>query len=204
MFDLELVKRFKKGQLSEIVEIGACKIDPNKKQIIDQFQIYIKPRSGYVSKSTRKFIKMKKEDIQNAVSFQEGIELFKTWLGESYYLCSWGKDDKAHIMNQCVRSKINLDWFQNYNDIQKPISKLLTDNQNNQLGLKNALQLATFDHLGVAHRGIDDALNTAQLLLRFIDKLELSINALTKKELSRSYKDFLKSLAELRAQKSQN
>lgn len=187
VFDLELVKRFRKGQLSEIVEIGACKVDLEKKNIIDQIQIYITPKSGYVSKSTRKFIKMDKEDLKNAVPFIEGIHKFSTWLGEDYYLCAWGKDDKAHIISQCVRNKIKLDWFKNYNDIQKPIGDLLVSDNNSQLGLKNALNLAEIEPMGKAHRGIDDAINTAQLLIKFIDGITLNMNVVSKKEISQQF-----------------
>lgn len=185
VFDLELVKRFRKGQLSEIVEIGACKVDLNTKTITDEFQIYILPKSGYLSKSTRKFIKMKKEDVKNAVPFRVGIEKFRNWLGTNYFLCSWGKDDKAHIINQCVRNKINLNWFQNYNDIQKQIGRLLSSDDNNQMALKSALELANIEPTGKAHRGIDDAINTAQLLIKYSDQLTLNYNTVSEKEIAR-------------------
>jgi inhibitor of KinA sporulation pathway (predicted exonuclease) len=188
IFDLELIKRFKKGQLSEIVEIGACKVDLNTNSMIDQLQIYITPKSGYIAKSTRKFIKMKEEDFKTAVSFSTGIKKFASWLGKDYYLCSWGKDDKAHIINECVRANVSLDWFKNYNDIQKQISKSLDANNNSQLGLTNALTIAEINPLGIAHRGIDDAINTAQLFIKFIDDIHLINNIVTKKEVSLEFK----------------
>lgn len=184
VFDLELVKRFKKGQLSEIVEIGACKVDIAAKAITDQFQLYISPKSGYVSKSTRKFIKMKKEDMAKAVPFSQGIELFSKWLGEHYYLCSWGRDDRVHFINQCIRNRIKLDWFVNYNDIQQQLGKLLTPNVRNQLGLQNALELAGIEATGLAHRGIDDAINTAELLIKYLDQVNLQKNNLSEKDIA--------------------
>lgn len=188
IFDLELIKRFKKGQFSEIVEIGACKVNLHTKSIVDQFQIYITPKSGYVAKSTRKFIKMKKEDLKTAVPFSTGIKKFASWLGDDYYLCSWGIDDKAHIINQCIRTNVNLDWFKNYNDIQKQISKSLDADNNSQLGLKNALTSAGINPLGIAHRGIDDAINTSHLFIEFIDEINLLNNTVTKKEVSLEFK----------------
>lgn len=182
VYDLELVKRYKKGQPSEIVEIGACRVDLKAKAITDTFQIYISPGSGYITKSTRAFINMKKEDVKKAVSFHEGIRQFVHWLGKGVYLCSWGKDDKLHLVNQCLRTKISLDWFQNYNDIQQQIGRMLTG-QKAQLGLKNALALTGLEPVGKAHRGIDDAVNTAELLLLFLDKLTLESNVLTAKDL---------------------
>jgi inhibitor of KinA sporulation pathway (predicted exonuclease) len=187
VYDLELVKRFKKGQPSEIVEIGACKVDLDSKTITDQFQIYISPRSGYVTKSTRKFINMTKEDVKTAVPFRTGIQKFSEWLGEDYYLCSWGKDDRLHIVNQCARNKIKLDWFKNYNDIQQQIGQILSPDPKNQLGLKNALELAGIEAVGQAHRGIDDAVNTAELLIKYIDQVKLETNTVSKKEITKHY-----------------
>ncbi|WP_164984888.1 3'-5' exonuclease [Ammoniphilus sp. CFH 90114] len=184
VFDLELVKRFRKGQPSEIVEIGACKVDLETKRITDQFQIYISPRSGYVSKSTRKFINMTKEDVKNAVPFPTGIQQFVNWLGDSYFLCSWGKDDRLHLINQCLRNRIQLDWFQNYNDIQQQIGKIIRPDTKSQLGLKSALELAGIEAVGKAHRGIDDAINTAELLILYLDQITLQKNSLSKKEIS--------------------
>ncbi|WP_227936301.1 3'-5' exonuclease [Alkalihalobacillus deserti] len=194
IFDLELIKRFRKGQPSEIVEIGACKVDLKTKTMIDQIQIYISPKKGHISKSTRKFIKMTEEDVKKAVPFQTAIQLFCEWIGEdNYYLCSWGKDDRAHFINQSVQNKLNLDWLQNYNDIQKPIGKFLTEAVNNQLGLKNALNMAGIELTGKAHRGIDDAINTAALFIKFIDRIELVENSLSEKEIQNHYKKYKRS-----------
>jgi inhibitor of KinA sporulation pathway (predicted exonuclease) len=187
VYDLELVKRFPKGQPSEIVEIGACRVNLETKAVTDTFQIYIAPGSGYITKSTRAFIKMKKEDVKKAVPFHDGIRQFAYWMGDNVYLCSWGKDDKLHLINQCVRNKLSLDWFKNYNDIQQQIGRLLTG-QKPQLGLKNALTLTGIEPVGKAHRGIDDAINTALLLLHFADKITLETNVLTAKDMEQQKK----------------
>lgn len=185
VFDLELIKRYKKEQLSEIVEIGACKVDLESRSIVDQFQIYISPKSGYIGKSTRKFINMKKDDVKNAVPFHIGIPQFLEWLGDKYFLCSWGKDDKFHLINQCVRNKMDLDWLKNYNDIQQQIGRSLNADIKNQLGLKNALDLAGIKPVGRAHRGIDDAINTTELFIKFIDQISLNSNTLSEQEIAR-------------------
>jgi inhibitor of KinA sporulation pathway (predicted exonuclease) len=136
---------------------------------------------------------MKKEDVRKAVSFQLGIQKFSNWLGEDYFLCTWGKDDKLHLINQCVRNKINLDWLRNYNDIQQQIGKILVEDNKNQLGLKGALDLAGITPVGKAHRGIDDAINTAELLINFIERVNLQNNSLSDKELSQHSLKFKKS-----------
>lgn len=188
VFDLELVKRFRKEQLSEIIEIGACKIQLATGAMLDEFQIYTLPKNGVFSKSTRSFINMSEQDAQQAVPFADGIRQFAAWLGDDYYLCSWGTDDRVHLISQCVRDHIPLDWLRNYNDIQRPIGKLLTGGGKNQLGLKNALALAGIEPTGKAHRGIDDALNTAGLFVKFKDSIELQTNVLTEQDAREQYK----------------
>ncbi|MBP3950841.1 3'-5' exonuclease [Bacillus suaedae] len=183
IFDLELIKRFRKGQLSEIVEIGACKVNLKQMKIVDQFQQYVLPKHGHISKSTRKFIKMTEEDINNAIPFDEAIQQFADWLAEDYFLCSWGKDDRMHIIDESIRKKVDLGWFKNYNDIQKVIGAALTTEGTNQIGLKNALMLAGIEPVGKAHRGIDDAINTAYLFIKFNDKIQLQTNTLTEKDI---------------------
>ena len=185
VFDLELIKRFRKGQPSEIVEIGACKVDLDSRQIIDHFQIYISPRKGYIAKSTRNFINMSKKDMESAVPFREGIRQFVEWLGDDYYLCSWGKDDRIHLIDECIRKKVGLSWLRNYNDIQQQIGALLREDNRNQLGLKNALELAHIEPTGLAHRGIDDAINTARLMIHLLDRIQLQRNEVTDKEIAR-------------------
>lgn len=183
IFDLELVKRFKKGQQSEIVEIGACKVDLLSKTITDDIQIYTLPERNYISKSTRKFIHMSVEDMKRAIPFKEGIERFCEWLPADYYLCSWGKDDRFHLINQCVRNQLDLSWFRNYNDIQRSIGRLLEPENKNQVGLQRALELAGMKQRGNAHRGIDDAINTARLFIRYMDQITLKKNILSPNEL---------------------
>lgn len=184
VYDLELVKRFRKGQLSEIIEIGACRVDLAARQITGQFQIYIMPSRGYIAKSTRTFINMSKEDMEKAVPFREAIRRFAEWIGDSdCYLCSWGSDDRIHVISECARKNVPLDWFRNYNDIQRQIGAILRPGVKEQLGLKHALELAGIEPVGKAHRGIDDALNTAQLLLRFADQLQFQRNTVSAHEI---------------------
>ncbi|ADU30490.1 3'-5' exonuclease [Evansella cellulosilytica] len=186
VYDLELVKRFKKGQLSEIIEIGACKVDLTSLKIIDDIQIYMLPKNGYIPKSSRKFINMTQDDVKSAIPFSDGMKKFIFWLQkeEDYFLCSWGKDDKVHFIDQCLRNNMKLKWFKNYNDIQPQIGKALKQNTKNQLGLKNALHLANIEPVGQAHRGIDDTINTALLLIKYFDEVTLRTNMITEKELN--------------------
>jgi inhibitor of KinA sporulation pathway (predicted exonuclease) len=127
---------------------------------------------------------MSKKDMQSAVPFREGIRQFVEWLGSDYYLCSWGKDDRIHLIDECIRKKVGLGWLRNYNDIQQQIGALLREDNRNQLGLQNALELAHIEPTGLAHRGIDDAINTARLLIHLLDRIKLQRNEVTDKEIA--------------------
>jgi len=183
VFDLELVKRFRKGQPSEIVEIGACRVDLAARSVTRQFQIYVMPQSGHIPKSTRTFIGISKSALESAVPFAEAIRRFADWIGGGCYLCSWGSDDRFHLIDECVRKNVPLDWFNNYNDVQRQIGAVLRPGVKEQLGLRQALELAGIEPVGKTHRGIDDALNTANLLIRYADRLQFMSNSVSEEEI---------------------
>ena len=64
--------------------------------------------------------------------------------GQIIYLCSWGKDDRIHLIDECIRKKVGLGWLRNYNDIQKQIGAILREDNRNQLGLQNALRAGPY------------------------------------------------------------
>ncbi len=177
IFDLETTFITRKGQIPEIVEIGATKINLSLPHSPDRevFQCYTFPEvSGRIGKSTRKFIGLKEEDLEKVVPFREGLKDFINWLGEDYYLCSWGMDDRRHLIEHCNRFLLSKRWIKNYNDIQAPISQLLAGRR--QIKLKDALALSGIEQEGRLHSALVDAINTAKLFVAFKDHIKLQKN----------------------------
>ncbi|MGD8189682.1 exonuclease domain-containing protein [Brevibacillus ginsengisoli] len=175
IYDLETTYSYKKGQIPEIVEIGAVRIDPKIRQITDSFQCYVFPQiRGKFDSRTMRFIGMKEEDQFNAISFPEALEQLKSWMGDDYYFCAWGPDDKRIFIEHCVRFAFSFDWLKNTNNIQTPISLLLGPVK--QMGLAKAMEIAGLDPEGRLHSALDDSVNTAKLFLHCYDQVPLEIN----------------------------
>ncbi len=177
IFDLETTFITRKGQIPEIVEIGACKIDvtmarPPAREV---FQCYTFPEiRGTIGKSTRKFIGLKEEDMDKFIPFKEGLKEFISWIGKDYYLCSWGNDDKRILIEHCNRFLMSKRWIRNYNDIQNPISQILAGRR--QIKLKDALALSGIEQEGRLHSALTDAINTAKLFVTFKNQINLQKN----------------------------
>lgn len=177
VFDLETTFTYEKGQTPEIIEIGARKInlsDPQSAQM-QTFQCYTHPEiRGKIGLRTRKFIGMKEADLQRVVPFQQGIRQFIDWLGDDYYLCSWGGDDRLLFVEHCARYGISLNWLKNYNDIQPAISQYLSGRT--QMKLKDAVLQSGLEVQGRLHSARSDAINTANLLLKHRSYVQLDRN----------------------------
>lgn len=180
VYDLEMTVRRKKGQVAEIIEIGAAKVTvkdgvPN---IEDTFQSFVKPAIvPQLSEDTISFTGIKQEDVGGAETLPHVIRRFVEWIGpEEYYLCAWGPDDHRQFVQECREQKIPIDWIQNHNNLQKMLSKTFKLEKHQQMGLKNALEMLEIPFVGSHHRALDDAMNTAQILVKLFDKLQFRRN----------------------------
>jgi sporulation inhibitor KapD len=179
IFDLEATFTTRKGQIPEIVEIGAVKVNLSlpSAPIREVFHCYTLPEiRGTIGISTRKFIGLKEEDLEKMVPIKAGLKEFISWMGEEYYLCSWGNDDKRLLIEHCNRLLLSKRWIRNYNDIQYPISRILAGR--NQIKLKDALTLSGIEQEGRLHSALTDAIHTAKLFIAYRDQIRLHKNTL--------------------------
>lgn len=180
VYDLEMTVTRKKGQISEIIELGAVKVGTQDGHpvILDQFQSFVKPTlSQKITMDTTSFTGIRQEDVSQADSLQDVLDRFVAWIDtDDYALCSWGQDDKTQFIKECRQKKIPLHWLRNCNNVQKPISKLMGRSGNQQIGLKAALEQLQIEFVGNHHRAIDDAYNTALVYMHYADQIELEHN----------------------------
>jgi inhibitor of KinA sporulation pathway (predicted exonuclease) len=179
IFDLEGIKTFEKGEISHIIEIGAIRVNFDNDSLVldDVFQQYVLPPNKYIRKSSRKMLGIQEEDMKSFPFLDEAMENFNTWLNEvdDYYLCSWSDSDIAILMYNYLVNPYQLKWFRNYNDIQKPISKVLS-NDGKAVGLKKAIELAEVEKEGRFHSGLSDAINTMKIAFKYRDCTDLEVN----------------------------
>nr|WP_246027984.1 3'-5' exonuclease [Paenibacillus xylaniclasticus] len=180
VFDLEFTVLRKQQYSADIIEIGAVKLTDSEQGPVevDRFQTYVQPeRNKIITPHTTEFTGITQEQVDAAPTFRDAIELFQQWIGEgTYYLCSWGPDDKQHFVRQCRDMKLDLTWLSNMNDLQLYYTKLQGKDASKRIGLARALEIAGFTFDGSQHRALDDAVNTARLFVKMFDQITLEHN----------------------------
>jgi 3'-5' exoribonuclease 1 len=162
---------------SEIIEIGAVKIN-DQRQIIAELGKFIKPlRQPVLSDFCKSLTSIRQEDVDHAPYFNIVAEEFKDWIGygsEEYILCSWGFYDKKQFEADCQLFSMDTIWLRPHINLKQQhgsIRKL-----KRAIGMKNALQLEGMSLEGTHHRGIDDARNIAKIFLRYFDRWSFNTN----------------------------
>ncbi|WEK53129.1 MAG: exonuclease domain-containing protein [Candidatus Cohnella colombiensis] len=183
VYDLEMTVRRKKGQIAEIIEIGAAKVDivDEVPQIISSFQAFVKPTIvPLLTADTTTFTGITQEDVNGAYSLAQVIRDYVEWIGpDEYYLCAWGPDDLRQLVQESRLHHIPTDWIVNHNNLQKMISKIYKLEKHQQMGLKPALEMLEIPFSGTHHRAMDDAMNTAHILVKLFDQLQFKRNKLS-------------------------
>ena len=180
VYDLEMKVRRKKGQIAEIIEIGAVKVvnENGVPRAASTFQSFVRPViDPKLSPDTTSFTGIHQQDVDNAGTLPEVIREFLDWIGpDEYFLCAWGPDDLRQLLQECRMHRIPTDWIINHNNLQRMLSKVFKLEKHQQLGLKNALEMLNIPFSGSHHRALDDAMNTAQILIRLFNNLEFKRN----------------------------
>ena len=183
VYDLEMTVRRKKGQIAEIIEIGAVKVtlEDGRPSITDRFQSFVKPTVvPQLSADTTTFTGITQEDVNGAGQLADVIRSFAAWIGDGdYYLCAWGPDDQRQLVQECRQHGIPTDWVVNHNNLQKMLSKTFKLEKHQQMGLKPALEMLDIPFAGSHHRALDDAMNTAHILVKLFDRLTFKRNKLS-------------------------
>ncbi|WP_276356361.1 3'-5' exonuclease [Cohnella caldifontis] len=183
VYDLEMTVRRKRGQVAEIIEIGAVKLalDGGAPVVASTFQSFVKPVVvPTLTPDTTAFTGISQQDVGAAGTLEEVVREFAGWMGpEEYFMCAWGPDDLRQLVQECRQHGISTDWIVNHNNLQKMLSKIYKLDKHQQLGLKNALEMLEIPFSGSHHRALDDALNTAQILIKLFDKLQFKRNKIS-------------------------
>lgn len=151
---------------NEIIEIGAIKLDKYMKPL-GEYKAYIKPSIiPILNPKVLEITKISKEDLDNGISFEEGMEGLRELIDEDDIICSWAKDDIIEIISNAIYHKYEeLKWLKNYLDIQEYSTKILAHKKS--LSLKNALEeLKIRIDQSKLHDALNDAVYTSYVFKR--------------------------------------
>ena len=170
--DLEMCKvpKGKREQFSsarEIIEIGAVQLDDTY-EIADSFKTYVSPEYGEVDQYIQNLTGITKEDIIDAPSTKDALEMFVNWLPEDGILVSWSDNDERQIRKELEFKQLDVHRLEKYLDNWEDCQKTFGEKMNSPktYRLSEALIIADIDYDENIHDGLVDAENTAMLFAK--------------------------------------
>lgn len=156
----------------EIIEIGAVKLDSDKK-IIDEYHTLIQPRVyKKLHFRTQEIIRLDMKALEKGTAFYKAIREFLKWCGEDYWFCTWGNTDLLELQRnmkyygvlQLLKGPVV------FLDVQKLFSLDYEDGDSRK-SLEYAVDFLQIEKEREFHRAFDDAWYTAKVLERIHDDI---------------------------------
>ncbi|MDD3206252.1 MAG: exonuclease domain-containing protein [Lachnospiraceae bacterium] len=167
-----------KGLPFEIIEIGAVKLNSNKK-IISQFSKLIKPQMYHeLHYITKKLIHLQMEDLENEQCFVDIMKEFLEWCGEDYIFCTWGPLDLLELQRNMKHygMPVLAEGPFPFLDIQKLFSIAFEDKKSRRT-LEYAVDYLKIEKDIPFHRAFSDAYYTAKVFGEMKDeKVEKNVS----------------------------
>ena len=159
-----------RGFFSEIIEIGAVKINRGTNEITGQIQNFVKPHF-YPNQATEgmAFAMISESDMKAAIEFGCMLQKIEALYipGETYFV-SWGGEDYNVIRKGCERHRApNPILFEDYLDFAEAYRLWYGDT--NTTSLRNAADEQNVDIDGLWHTAYSDALATSKILLILLE-----------------------------------
>lgn len=156
----------------EIIEIGAIKLNDDKKEI-GRFHEVIKPEVYLdLNRTIRNITHIKMEELNDGAPFVEAMERFLEWCGrEEYIFCTWGPLDLAELQK-------NMEYYHMkplslvpiaFLDLQKLFSRQYEDKKTRRT-LEYAVDFLNIEKEEPFHRAFWDAYYTAKVMTKISDK----------------------------------
>lgn len=148
----------------EIIEIGAVKLDEERKPA-DTFHRIIRPQVySWIHDSIHEVIHLDYKDLLNGVSFPQAAREFLEWCGEDYVFCTWGNQDLMEFQR-------NMKYYDmlcllpgpvRYYDAQKLFS-WFHEHKKLRRSLEYAVDTLEINKERSFHRALEDAEYTAEV-----------------------------------------
>ena len=107
--DLQSIPRYQ----METIEIGAVMVATDSLEIIDEFQIFIKPlRHLVLTKFCLNLTSITQIQVDNAPTFPDAIKLWQPWLSQfdKAIFGSWGDYDRKQLQQDSKHHHIDLPY----------------------------------------------------------------------------------------------
>jgi len=157
----------------EIIEIGAVIVNLVDLEIEAVKPFLVRP-DGLMGAFCEKLTTLTRADVQYSLPLVGALVQLRGWSKENKFDIksmpwgSWGDYDRVQIFRECARKGLEYPFGRAHFNI-KGMYSMLTG-QGHGFGVQKALGQLGMQFEGTAHRGVDDARNTAKILLHLLKK----------------------------------
>ena len=156
---------------SEIIEIGAVRIDSGTREVTGSIQDFVKPQFfPKQAAEAMEFCMITDDDMKSAISFADMLDKIKALYvpGETLFV-TWGEADYQVISEGCRWHKLDNPILPG-DCLDLAAAYKLMKNERRTTGLKQAAQELGVDADGLWHTAHADALNTGKILLKLMER----------------------------------
>lgn len=158
-----------KNERSDIIEIGACKLDLQTGKISQKTSYIIKPRNSTISEFCTELTTLTQEDVNRGIPFSDACnKLAKEFGTKNRVWFAWGDFDRIHIQKECEFYGAIYPFGRRFINAKTLFS--LMNGLKKEIGLQKAMEYYNLEFKGTQHRGHDDAFNTAKVLWKILRK----------------------------------
>lgn len=156
------------GMPNEIIEIGLCTLSLPALTLADRASILVKPERSYVSAFCTELTTLTPELVATGVDFREACAMLETnYDAKSYVWVSWGNYDRRMFQKQCAEMGVPYPFSDGHVNFKEMYGQL---KRKGKMGIRSAMRRSKLQWEGTHHRGVDDAWNTARLLVKTIEQ----------------------------------
>lgn len=158
-----------RGFFSEIIEIGAVKIDGSTKETVGHIQNFVKPHFyPNHAKEGMAFCMITEQDMKTAIEFSEMLEKIRSYyVPHKTYFVAWGNADYHVVEEGCKRHNLpNPVLAEDYLDLAAAYKRMNGDTLTT--GLRKAAGEQNIETGGLWHTAYDDAANAGKLLVKML------------------------------------
>ena len=158
-----------RGFFSEILEIGAVKLDGGTTETIGHIQHFVKPHfyPNHIKESMA-FCMITEQDMKSAIEFRDMLEKIRSlYVPQKTYFVAWGDADYHVIEEGCKRHGLpNPILVDDYLNLAAAYKHMKGDAFTT--GLRRATEELNIQTEGLWHTAYDDAENTSKLLVKML------------------------------------
>lgn len=168
------------GEQNEIIEIGACLLQPGTGQRSERASILVRPQRSKVSDFCTELTTLTQAQVDEGLPFHEACELLRTrYQSPERVWASYGDYDRKQFQTQCASFGVEYPFSERHVNVKAAFARL--EGLSKPVGMAGALKRLQHPLEGTHHRGGDDAWNIAAILEYLLRAHGLSVQELMRR-----------------------